>query len=35
MPDHRLALLGRVAIEQAHAVSVALGYQGALEDALA
>jgi DNA-binding IclR family transcriptional regulator len=34
MPDHRLALLGRVAIEQAHAVSVALGYPGALEDAL-
>jgi DNA-binding IclR family transcriptional regulator len=35
LPAHRLALLGRVAIEQAHAVSVRLGYRGALEDALA
>jgi IclR family transcriptional regulator, acetate operon repressor len=34
MPDHRLVLLGRVTIEQAHAVAVRLGYQGALEDAL-
>jgi IclR family transcriptional regulator, acetate operon repressor len=31
---HRLALLGGVAIEQAHAVSVRLGFAGALEDAL-
>jgi IclR family transcriptional regulator, acetate operon repressor len=30
----RLALLGRVAIEQAHAVSVQLGHQGELEDLL-
>jgi DNA-binding IclR family transcriptional regulator len=30
----RLGLLGRVAIEQAHAVSVQLGYQGELEDLL-
>src|SRR5919202_373620 len=35
LPAHRLALLGRVTIEQAHAVSVRLGYRGALEDALA
>jgi IclR family acetate operon transcriptional repressor len=35
LPAHRLALLGRVAIEQAHAVSARLGYRGALEDALA
>jgi IclR family transcriptional regulator, acetate operon repressor len=35
LPAHRLTLLGRVAIEQAHAVSERLGYQGALEDALA
>lgn len=35
LPAHRLALLGRVAIEQAHAVSQRLGYRGALEDALA
>src|SRR3954469_19913395 len=35
LPGHRLALLGRVAIEQAHAVSQRLGYRGALEDALA
>ena len=35
LPGHRLALLGRVAIEQAHAVSERLGYRGALEDALA
>lgn len=35
LPAHRLALLGRVAIEQAHAVSLRLGYRGALEDALA
>jgi IclR family acetate operon transcriptional repressor len=34
LPAHRLAVLGRVAIEQAHAVSVRLGYAGALEDAL-
>lgn len=32
--DARLGLLGRVAIEQAHAVSVQLGYQGRLEDLL-
>jgi IclR family transcriptional regulator, acetate operon repressor len=32
--DARLGLLGRVAIEQAHAVSVQLGYQGELEDLL-
>ena len=32
---HRLALMGRVAIEQAHVVSERLGYRGALEDALA
>jgi DNA-binding IclR family transcriptional regulator len=30
----RLALMGRVAIEQAHAVSVQLGYEGELEDLL-
>jgi IclR family transcriptional regulator, acetate operon repressor len=35
LPSHRLTLLGRVAIEQAHAVSERLGYRGALEDALA
>jgi IclR family transcriptional regulator, acetate operon repressor len=35
LPAHRVALLGRVAIEQAHAVSERLGYRGALEDALA
>jgi DNA-binding IclR family transcriptional regulator len=34
LPGHRLALVGRLAIEQAHAVSVRLGYDGALEDAL-
>jgi IclR family acetate operon transcriptional repressor len=32
--DARLGLLGRVAIEQAHAVSVQLGYEGELEDLL-
>ena len=32
--EARLGLLGRVAIEQAHAVSVQLGYQGKLEDLL-
>ena len=32
--EARLALLGRVAIEQAHTVSVQLGYQGELEDLL-
>jgi DNA-binding IclR family transcriptional regulator len=32
--DARLGLLGRVAIEQAHSVSVRLGYQGELEDLL-
>jgi DNA-binding IclR family transcriptional regulator len=32
--EARLALLGRVAIEQAHAVSVQLGYPGELEDLL-
>jgi DNA-binding IclR family transcriptional regulator len=32
--DARLGLLGRVAIEQAHTVSVQLGYQGELEDLL-
>lgn len=31
---HRLALLGRVAIEQAHTVSTRLGYAGELEDLL-
>jgi len=35
LPAHKLALTGRVAIEQAHAVSERLGYRGALEDALA
>src|SRR5215210_6920523 len=30
LPEHRLAVLGRVAIEQAHAVSVRLGYDGPL-----
>jgi IclR family transcriptional regulator, acetate operon repressor len=30
LPEHRLALLGRVAIEQAHAMSVRLGYDGPL-----
>jgi IclR family transcriptional regulator, acetate operon repressor len=34
LTEHRLGLLGRVAIEQAHAVSVRLGYEGALEDLL-
>jgi DNA-binding IclR family transcriptional regulator len=34
LADHRLALLGRVAIEQAHAVSTQLGFEGALEDLL-
>jgi IclR family transcriptional regulator, acetate operon repressor len=32
--DARLSLLGRVAIEQAHAVSTQLGYEGELEDLL-
>jgi IclR family transcriptional regulator, acetate operon repressor len=32
--DARLGLLGRVAIEQAHAVSTRLGYEGELEDLL-
>jgi IclR family acetate operon transcriptional repressor len=32
---HRLGLLGGVAIEQAHAVSVRLGFAGSLQDALA
>jgi DNA-binding IclR family transcriptional regulator len=32
--DARLGLLGRVAIEQAHAISVQLGYEGELEDLL-
>jgi IclR family acetate operon transcriptional repressor len=32
--DARLGLLGRVAIEQAHMVSIQLGYQGELEDLL-
>jgi DNA-binding IclR family transcriptional regulator len=32
--EARLGLLGRVAIEQAHTVSVQLGYQGELEDLL-
>ena len=35
LPAHKLTLTGRVAIEQAHAVSERLGYRGALEDALA
>ncbi len=34
LTDQRLALLGRVAIEQAHAVSTQLGYEGDLEDLL-
>jgi IclR family transcriptional regulator, acetate operon repressor len=34
LTEHRLALLGRVAIEQAHAVSTQLGYDGDLEDLL-
>lgn len=34
LTEHRLALLGRVAIEQAHAVSTQLGYEGDLEDLL-
>ena len=34
LTEHRLALLGRVAIEQAHAVSARLGYEGSLEDVL-
>ena len=32
--DARLGLLGRVAIEQAHAISTQLGYTGDLEDLL-
>jgi IclR family acetate operon transcriptional repressor len=35
LPAHKLTLIGRVAIEQAHAVAERLGYRGALEDALA
>jgi DNA-binding IclR family transcriptional regulator len=31
---HRLGLLGGVTIEQAHAVSVRLGFAGSLQDAL-
>jgi IclR family transcriptional regulator, acetate operon repressor len=34
LPEHRLKLLGRVAVEQAHGVSASLGYDGALEDVL-
>jgi DNA-binding IclR family transcriptional regulator len=34
LTEHRLALLGRVAIEQAHALSARLGYEGSLEDVL-
>jgi DNA-binding IclR family transcriptional regulator len=34
LTEHRLALVGRVAVEQAHAVSVRLGYEGSLEDVL-
>jgi DNA-binding IclR family transcriptional regulator len=34
LPPARLDLLGRVTIEQAHAVSIALGYDGELEDVL-
>jgi IclR family transcriptional regulator, acetate operon repressor len=34
LPPHRLALLGRVTIEQAHAVSTRLGHVEALEDVL-
>jgi len=34
LADHRLALLGRVTIEQAHTVSTQLGFEGALEDLL-
>ncbi len=34
LADHRLGLLGRVAIEQAHTVSTQLGFEGALEDLL-
>jgi IclR family transcriptional regulator, acetate operon repressor len=35
LPAPKLGLVGRVTIEQAHAVSERLGYRGALEDALA
>jgi len=35
LPAPKLGLVGRVTIEQAHAVSARLGYRGALEDALA
>jgi hypothetical protein len=34
MAPHRLALLGRVAVEQAHALSTRLGHESALEDVL-
>jgi DNA-binding IclR family transcriptional regulator len=34
MPAHRLALLGRVAVEQAHGLSTRLGHESALEDVL-
>lgn len=34
LPAHRLALLGRVALEQAHTVSTSLGHVSALEDVL-
>ncbi|MEA2249698.1 MAG: hypothetical protein QOH46_4227, partial [Solirubrobacteraceae bacterium] len=34
LTEHRLGLLGRVAIEQAHAVSARLGYEGSLQDLL-
>jgi len=35
LPAPKLGLVGRVTIEQAHAISARLGYRGALEDALA
>ena len=34
LEPHRLRLLGRLAIEQAHDVSTRLGYAGSLEDLL-
>jgi DNA-binding IclR family transcriptional regulator len=34
LTQHRLQLLGRVCIEQAHAISVRLGHDVALEDVL-
>jgi DNA-binding IclR family transcriptional regulator len=34
MAPHRLRLLGRVTVEQAHALSTRLGHESALEDVL-